>query len=132
MTKRRIQHEEQSPISGQVRNSGDFGQSPIQISSAINEDRNLKGIESMLPDEVQVPLPDYVRMIAREAGLVAAREVLEEHRKACPAATSADSVSKSIRSLEVRFSMLVGLMIGSGTLGGIIGVGVGAAVKALV
>jgi len=86
----------------------------------------------MLSDEVQIPLPEYVKMIAREAGLVAAREVLEEHRKACPAATSAESVSKSIKSLEIRFGMLIGIMIGSGTLGGIVGVGVSAVVKSLV
>lgn len=98
MKKQKTQHEDHLLTSNQIIDSEAFGQALIQIPATITGDRHLKGIESMLSDEVQIPLPEYVKMIAREAGLVAAREVLEEHRKACPAATSAESVSKSIKS----------------------------------
>jgi len=33
---------------------------------------------------IEVPLPEYVRQIAREAGRAAAAEVLDEHRGNCP------------------------------------------------
>lgn len=33
---------------------------------------------------VEVPLPDYVRQIAREAGREGAKLVVEEHVKTCP------------------------------------------------
>lgn len=59
---------------------------------------------------IQVPLPVFVREIAREA----AREVMEEHRILCPIANVENRVSK----IELRSAALVGYMIGAGMFGG--------------
>jgi hypothetical protein len=77
----------------------------------------------MTDEEVKVPLTDFVKGIAREAAFVAAREVIEEHKKTCPASINMSDVLVRLRGLEIRFSTLVGLMIGSGILGGGISVG---------
>lgn len=74
-----------------------------------------------MDEDIKVPLSDFVKGIAREAGFAAAKEVLEEHRKNCPAAVAAKDTAESIRRLEVKFATLIGLMVGSGTLGGACG-----------
>jgi hypothetical protein len=71
----------------------------------------------MQDPHVQVALPDYVREIAKEA----ARTVIEEHVKSCP--FTVDDCGKRLRTLEVKFATAVGLMIGSGAIGGGLSVG---------
>jgi len=66
-------------------------------------------------EEITVPLSDFVKEVAREA----AREVLREHVAQCPI----KEVQAKVESLQVRFAALVGLMIGSGVLGGSVAAG---------
>ena len=56
-----------------------------------------------------------VRLIAEAA----ARQVIIEHITLCPLAKEA--ISERLRKLEMRFSTLVGFMLGSGLLGGTTG-----------
>ncbi len=67
----------------------------------------------MADENVQVPLPEYIREAAREA----ARTVIREHVKTCPIA----SLEKRVGVLEPRFYILVGAILGSGVLGGAAG-----------
>jgi hypothetical protein len=67
-------------------------------------------VKLSLDQPVTIPLSQFVRSIAKEAALV----VLEEHRSNCPI----KDVEAKVDRLEVRFGTLVGMMIGSGTLGG--------------
>ncbi len=60
--------------------------------------------------QIQVPLTDFVREVAKEA----AREVIEEHTRACPIV----EVGRRVRMLEISFAKLLGFMVGSGLLGG--------------
>jgi hypothetical protein len=62
---------------------------------------------------VTVPLPDFVSEIAREA----ARTILREHVETCPIGETVVRVTK----IESRLSLLVGIMLGSGALGGVVG-----------
>lgn len=64
--------------------------------------------------KVRVPLDEYARQIAREA----AREVIKEHVTQCTARQHIEDVEKRIGKLEVRFGTLIGLMVGSGGIGG--------------
>jgi hypothetical protein len=77
----------------------------------------------MTVEDITIPLTDFVKGIAREAAFAAAKEIIEEHRKTCPAATAVGSLEVRLRGLEVRFSTLIGLMIGSGALGGGVSMG---------
>jgi len=75
-------------------------------------------------DEVRVVLPEYVRLIAREAGFAAAKEVLSEHRRNCPIKVvdkrSQDNADK-ITEMKIRWGILAGFMVGSGLVGGGVG-----------
>ena len=64
----------------------------------------------MVGDNVEVPLPDYIREAAKEA----ARTVIAEHVQTCPVEKLVERVDK----LEGRFYVLVGAVLGSGVLGG--------------
>jgi hypothetical protein len=58
---------------------------------------------------------EQIKTMAREE----ARAVLLDHLKLCPFAVT--NVEPRLRTLENRFSLLVGTMIGSGLLGGVSG-----------
>ena len=73
----------------------------------------------MTHENVEVPLPEYIR----EAATLAARTVIKEHVQTCPVNELVERVDK----LEGRFNVLVGAILGSGCLGG----GVGAVVMRL-
>jgi len=60
---------------------------------------------------VQVPLPQFVRDISREAALT----VIKEHVATC----SVSELTKRVDILEARFYVLIGAVIGSGALGGV-------------
>jgi len=62
---------------------------------------------------IQVPLDQFVREIAREA----ARTILREHVSTCLIGETVVRVTK----IESRLSLLVGIMLGSGALGGAAG-----------
>jgi len=62
---------------------------------------------------IKVPLDAWVREIAREA----ARTVIIEHKQDC----HIEQVEKRVGRLEIRFSLLIGFMAGSGVLGGVAG-----------
>lgn len=64
------------------------------------------------PDEVKVPLTEFVREVAREA----AREASRNQQAAC----GIQDVKKDVQSLKTRFAALVAFMVGSGILGGVI------------
>jgi len=79
-----------------------------------------KGLEApeskaMTPTKsVEVPLPDYILQAAREA----ARTVIAEHVKTCTAKQDIKALGEKVTTLRVRFAGLIGLMIGSGAIGG--------------
>ncbi len=60
--------------------------------------------------EVRVPLPEFVREIARET----ARECVKEHVHAC----RIHDVARRVHVMETRFALLLGAALGSGILGG--------------
>ena len=62
---------------------------------------------------IQVPLDQFVREIAREA----ARMIIQEHAASC----AIGSVTGRLLTLENRFSLLLGAILGSGALGGAAG-----------
>jgi len=68
----------------------------------------------MATDGVQIPISDFVKQVARESALT----VIDEHVKSCPIAVAFPQVETRVRKLEVRFGTLIGLMCGSGVLGG--------------
>ena len=65
---------------------------------------------------VKIPLPQFVREVAREA----AWTVIKEHVASCPI----QAIENRVRVMENRFSILLGAIVGSGALGGAIGAGV--------
>ena len=56
---------------------------------------------------------------ARLLAEAAARQVVIEHISLCP--FGAGKIDERVRSLETRFSFLIGCMFGSGALGGVTG-----------
>lgn len=70
----------------------------------------------MSDDAVHVPLPEYVKEAAREA----AWTVIREHVASCPIT----KLETRVETLEARFYILIGAVIGSGALGGFVGAGV--------
>ena len=70
--------------------------------------------------KVEVPLPNYIRDIAREA----ARTVIAEHVKSCDAKEDITKIDKRVVVLEKRFNILIGAIIGSGALGGGVAAGI--------
>jgi len=60
---------------------------------------------------VEVPWPDYVRQIAREAGREGARLVVEEHVKTCPM-VGLRSKSYRCASGVLLVGGLIGLVVG--------------------
>jgi hypothetical protein len=56
-----------------------------------------------------------IKAIAREE----TRQAIMDHIRLCPFAT--DQVGTRLRSIEMRFATLIGIMIGSGVLGGMAG-----------
>lgn len=71
----------------------------------------------MANEEIQVPLTDFVKQIAREA----AQEVIKEHVATCQTAIAFPASVERLRKLEIKTSTLIGFMAGSGALGGGIG-----------
>lgn len=71
-------------------------------------------------EPVGVPMSEFVEWVATTA----ARAVVEEHLKTCPALKAANSTSQRLRMLEMRYQTLIGLMLGSGVSGGMVVVGV--------
>ena len=65
--------------------------------------------------KIEVPLDDFIREIAQSA----ARQVIAEHIVTCPLVIS--HVFDRMTTLENRFSLLLGLIVGSGILGGTAG-----------
>lgn len=63
----------------------------------------------------QLPDRDYTRLIAADE---ANRQILK-HLALCPLAT--EQIGQRLRTLECRYFLLIGLMLGSGTIGGITG-----------
>lgn len=59
---------------------------------------------------IEVPMPNYIRDVAREA----ARTVIAEHVKTC----GVEKLDTRITVLEKRFNILLGAIVGSGALGG--------------
>lgn len=64
---------------------------------------------------ITLPPTSITRMIAREA----ADAAILQHLHLCP--LIAEDIVKRVRSLEIRFSFLIGCMFGSGALGGLAG-----------
>lgn len=63
----------------------------------------------------EIPPIHLTRLIAREE----ANRVILQHLSLCPFST--DEVSRRLRAIETRFATLIGIMIGSGILGGMSG-----------
>ena len=76
-----------------------------------NEAELLAGEVKLSMDQpIAIPLSYFVKGIVREAATV----IIQEHFATCPIKVVAAKVDR----LEVRFGTMLGLMIGSGTLGG--------------
>jgi hypothetical protein len=73
--------------------------------------------------KIEVPLPEFVRAIAREAAQV----VIREHVDMCSAVSDLKELFPRVRSVELKLASLVAFMAGAGLLGG----GVGALVARL-
>lgn len=78
--------------------------------------------------EIKLPLDEFVRRIAQDAGRAGAREVLKEHQDGCPLRgvlaplpARVDGVEMRVQRIELRLATLIGFMIGSGLLGGAAG-----------
>jgi len=74
--------------------------------------------------QVSVPLNDFVREVAREAAREVVGKVISEHKRDCSIgrveAKSVDN-ERLIQKIQLRFVALIAFMIGSGTLGGVVG-----------
>ncbi len=64
-----------------------------------------------------------IRAVAREE----AEKAIATHLALCPFATT--GVNERLRTVELRFATLVGLLMGSGVLGGIAGAGLSALIQ---
>lgn len=80
---------------------------------------------------VAVPLTDFTRQIAREAGFAAAEQVLAGHVANCRALRELVEIKEDavklearVRLTEGRFNMLLGAIIASGGVGGAVGAGI--------
>jgi len=76
--------------------------------------------------EVRVPLTEFVKRIAREAGSAAAKEVLAEHKRDCPinvvdarSQTNSDKIGDEKVAAARRWGILVGLAVAANVIGGI-------------
>ena len=73
--------------------------------------------------EINVPLEQWVRDIAEHAAAKAAKEVVKETRENCPAIAKMKQVeenTKKIDNVRVMLGTLIGYMIGSGTVSGLL------------
>jgi len=71
----------------------------------------------MVSDDVRVPLPKFVEEIAREA----AWTVIRQHREECNIhriEVRVGMVEGKVEKLQLSMAKLVGVMLGSGVLGG--------------
>jgi hypothetical protein len=71
--------------------------------------------ENELNPTIKLPLEQFVREVAAEA----ARATWQECARACPVL----ELRTKVERLEIRLAALVGLLVGSGALGGIVGAG---------
>ena len=76
---------------------------------------------------VQVPMTDYMLLLAEKI----AAGLLVEHVKNCPLTVPLRSLEEKVDRLRMSFAKLVGLMLGSGTLGGGVVAGLAALIKSL-
>lgn len=81
--------------------------------------------------QIRVPITEYSRQLAREAGYAAAKEVLAGHVANCTARAAvpevkaaAEQLEGRVRVLEGRFNVLIGAVIASGGVGGAVGAGI--------
>ncbi|HET6442730.1 MAG TPA: hypothetical protein VFH53_10165 [Phycisphaerae bacterium] len=72
---------------------------------------------------IRLPLDKWVREIARTAAREAAALVIADHLASCPTKTAVADLTVRVRTLQIRFAGLVGLMLGSGIAGGGVAVG---------
>lgn len=71
------------------------------------------------PLQVDMPLPDFVKAVAREAArTVIDQHVADEHRDVD---TRVERLESRIGRLEISLARLIGFMAGSGLLGGVAG-----------
>ena len=71
-------------------------------------------------DSIELPIKEWARELAREA----AREAVKEHILNCPFAEVRERVNvleERQRELALNLAKVVGMMVGAGTLGGLIG-----------
>ena len=69
---------------------------------------------------ITLPWDEGVRLIAREAAREAAKAVIEDHVKTCPARLAPDKPDPAGR-LRIRKEFLVGVIVGSAAVGGFVG-----------
>ena len=75
-----------------------------------------------LEPTIRVRLKDWVREIAVTSGREAAKAVMEEHVKTCPArARPVNPDNRLLRAVGIRKEFLVGVILGSATVGGFVG-----------
>lgn len=81
----------------------------------------------MTPDEqakITVPLEDWVRQIVHATVQEAMPVMLKRHEETCRINDIAKTVTDTderLRGVEIRWSMLLGFLLGSGLLGGAAG-----------
>ena len=70
---------------------------------------------------MKIPLEQWVKEIVRETAWEVVKEALPQHVQACAAVQLVPQIMKnteSIMGLRLNWRLLIGLMLGSGTLGG--------------
>ena len=64
--------------------------------------------------QIQVPLPQFIREIVKEA----VHEAWKEHRRECPTPAGLLVAEERIRKIELKGAALIGYMVGAGVFGG--------------
>lgn len=93
-------------------------------------DKEVNGTNVMM----KVPLEAFVVEVAEKAGRAAAHAVIAEHKSTCEALKAIpviESNRKKIDAFQLKFTFLLGIMIGSGLVGGGLGAGLTLLAKAV-
>lgn len=73
--------------------------------------------------QIKVPLEQWVVDIVDRTAVIAAQRVIDNHARECAAREAVPKLYDRIGRLEVKLGTMIGLMLGSGAVGGSLAVG---------
>ena len=70
---------------------------------------------------IDVPLPEYMEQLAQRIAALAADKAIEKHANQCPIKEVRErvkSLSDQVQNVRLNFAKMLGMLVGSGAIGG--------------